>query len=220
MIQFENITVKEADKTILRNITFTVTDNEKVVLYGRSGSGKTTILRTLLGGHRPVEGQIRLNGQLVDKHSIGSIRKQIAYIGQEPVLGDGTIRDVLLLPFRFKANAMHHPDNSKLSLALERVGLPASLLHTDSATVSGGEKQRVVVARALLLNKNVFCIDEATSALDIASAEIIISLFRDKQFTILSVSHDPRWLAIAEKFITIDNGIVKEISTDRSKFIH
>lgn len=216
MIEFQNVTVRDQGKTILKNITFTITKHEKTVLYGKSGSGKSTILYTLLGGHILLEGSIKFDGCLVNRHSINNVRSCIAFIGQEPFLGEGTIEHVLLLPFTFKVNAMHLPNRLTLSRILDQVGLPDSLLDCDAASVSGGEKQRIAVARALLLKKDVFLIDEATSALDFNSAEIIISLFRDERFTILSVSHDPRWLTIANRFIKIDNGTIVSDSRDRS----
>jgi putative ABC transport system ATP-binding protein len=144
-------------------------------------------------------------------------RTSIAYIGQEPFLGDGTVEDALLLPFNFKANSMHRPSRSTLIDTLELIGLPDAILSSTTDTISGGEKQRIAVARSLLLNKSVFCIDEVTSALDLDSAEKITSLFRNKPATILSVSHDSRWFNIADRYIEINNGTVNSNTTDRSK---
>ncbi len=217
MIEFRNVAVQEQGKTILHDLTFSVSNGEKVILYGRSGSGKTTILRALLGGHHLSNGEILFKGNKLDKRSLGAIRTSIAYIGQEPVLGDGTVKDALLLPTTFKANAAQKPDYKALVSCLEQVGLSQSLLESDVSGVSGGEKQRIAVARALLLKKTVFCIDEVTSALDPASVETIISLFRAKEFTILSVSHDQRWFEIAERFIKIENGTIVQDTRDRSK---
>ena len=214
MIEFQNVTVEQG-KTILRDLSFTIKKQEKAVLYGPSGSGKSTILRTLLGGYHPVRGRIIFDGLPVDKNSIHVIRKKIAYIGQEPVLGETTVEHALLLPFTFKANALYRPDKSALISALERVGLPSSILSSETASVSGGEKQRIAVARVLLLDKKVFCIDEITSALDSGSVDSVLSLFRDEQITILSVSHDPRWLDIANRFIKIDNGTVVDDTRER-----
>ena len=62
LIEFQNVTVKEQQNTILKNVTFSVSKGDKVVIYGKSGSGKTTILTTLLGGHKPLEGVVKFNG--------------------------------------------------------------------------------------------------------------------------------------------------------------
>lgn len=215
MIEFENVTVTEQRKKILQNISFTIEKNEKAVIHGKSGSGKSTIIRTLLGGHRILEGNVRFEGCMLSRHSIREIRTRVAFIGQEPFLGQGTVEEVLLLPFTFRVNIAQRPDRPALCRVLERVGLSDSVLRCDAATVSGGEKQRIAVARALLMKKSVFCIDEATSALDSVSAETISSLFRNEDFTILSVSHDPRWLSIAGRFIQIDSGEIVADTTDR-----
>ncbi len=215
IIEFQNVTVKEQGKIILKDISFAISRGEKTVLWGKSGSGKSTILRTLLGGYSISEGSIRVDGLVLDRNSVNLIRNKIAYIGQEPVLGIGTVKQAMMFPFNFKANISIKPDASKLVQILQRVGLPGSLLGVDASTVSGGEKQRIAVARALLLQKKIFCIDEATSALDSDSAQIVVSLFRDEDCSILSVSHDPRWFAIARRFLRIDNGKIVQDTTTR-----
>lgn len=217
LIEFQNVTVKEQQNTILKNVTFSVSKGDKVVIYGKSGSGKTTILTTLLGGHKPLEGVVKYNGIIMNRESIHKIRTSIAFIGQEPVLGDGTVEDVLTFPFEFKANHPNKPDKNALIESLEKVGLSQSLFNSSVSGISGGEKQRIAIARALLLKKNVFCIDEATSALDTHSAEIIVSIFKNKEFTVLSVSHDSRWFNIASRFIKIDNGQIVDNTDDRTK---
>ena len=216
MIKFNNVTIQEQEKTILHGVTFSVEKGEKVVFYGKSGSGKTTILHALLGGHRLTEGYIKFNGILLDKNSIKTVRTSIAYIGQEPVLGEGTVEQVLLLPFSFKAHATNLPNQSTLVNALEHVGLSTLILSTNVSNVSGGEKQRIAIARALLLKNEVFCIDEVTSALDIDSAEVVLSLFKNSRYTVISVSHDPRWFSATDRFIKIDNGTIISDTYDRS----
>ncbi|MBN1602637.1 MAG: ATP-binding cassette domain-containing protein [Chitinispirillaceae bacterium] len=217
MIEFKDVAVQERGKTILHNVTFTVTEREKVIFYGKSGSGKTTILRTLMGGHSVSEGEIIFNGKKLDKHSLFSVRTSIAYIGQEPVFSEGTVKEALLFPFNFKANAALIPSHSEQINILTKVGLPQQILESDVTGISGGEKQRVAVARALLLKKTVFCIDEVTSALDPFSAETITALFSSKEFTILSVSHDPRWFSIADRFIKIESGTIVLDTQNRSE---
>lgn len=217
LIEFQNVTVKEQQNTILKNVTFSVSKGDKVVIYGKSGSGKTTILTTLLGGHKPLEGVVKYNGIILNRESIHKIRTSIAFIGQEPILGEGTVENVLLFPFNFRANYPNKPDKNALIESLEKAGLSQSLLNSNVSGISGGEKQRIAIARALLLNKNVFCIDEATSALDSQSAELIVSVFQNKEFTVLSVSHDPRWFNIASRFIKIDNGQIIDDTDDRTK---
>lgn len=217
IIEFQNVTVREQGKIILKDISFAISRGEKAVLYGKSGSGKSTILRALLGGYSFFEGSIRVDGLVLDRNSVNLIRKKIAYIGQEPVLGLGTVKEVMMLPFNFKANTSIKPDSSKLVELLQRVGLPGSLLDADASTVSGGEKQRIAVVRALLLQKKIFCIDEATSALDSDSAQIIVSLFKDEDCSILSVSHDRRWFVIAQRFLKIDKGEIIQDTRTRSE---
>jgi putative ABC transport system ATP-binding protein len=122
------------------------------------------------------------------------------------------VRDALLLPFTYRANRHQIPDRTRIVSTLEKLRLDPSILDSEASVVSGGEKQRVVIARALLLNKQVFLADEVTSALDPESTEAVLHLFRDPAYTLLSVSHDPDWFSLCSLFIQIDQGRVVDIS--------
>ncbi|MBD3316326.1 MAG: ATP-binding cassette domain-containing protein, partial [Chitinivibrionales bacterium] len=150
MIAFDSVTVRAGATTLLHDITFSMEKGEKVVIGGPTGSGKSTILMTLLGAHVPAKGTIRFNGIPLSPATVGTIRKQVAYIAQEPVLGTGLVREGLLLPFSFKANRHRQPSVDQINATLSRLLLPPAILDRDIALISGGEKQRIAIARALL----------------------------------------------------------------------
>jgi putative ABC transport system ATP-binding protein len=195
LIRFDRVTVAVRGKVLLSNVSFAVERGEKAVFRGRSGSGKSTVLKALLGLYPVVEGAIYFQGRPLDPTAARDIRTRAAYIGQEPVLGAETVREALLLPFRYKAHRGHAPAEALLIEMLSGLRLPGDILDFECRRMSGGEKQRVALARALLLRKNLYLLDEVTSALDGESKQAVLEMFADSNLTVLSVAHDPDWIA-------------------------
>ncbi|MBD3345712.1 MAG: ATP-binding cassette domain-containing protein [Chitinivibrionales bacterium] len=215
MIAFDNVTVNVSDTILLKEIRFTVETGEKTIIGGPSGSGKSTILLTLMGAYAPSSGHVLFNGEIITAQNVTSVRKAVAFIAQEPVLGTGSVREGLLLPFTFKANKHAYPSNEQISEILERLKLPLEILDRDTALVSGGEKQRIAIARALLAGKDIFIVDEITSALDETSNRIVLDLFLQPKFTVLAVSHHPQWLERFDKVITMEHGTITSVHRNR-----
>jgi len=205
MIAFHNITVQVHGQTLLKTANLQVEPGDKVVLRGPSGCGKSSLLKCAVGAMPLAGGSIHLDGQELSSQTVAAIRSRIAFIGQEPILGAERVRDALLLPFHFKTHREHHPSKERIAEQLHRLHLTTDILEKPCARVSGGEKQRVAIARALLLDKSIFLADEITSALDPESrAAVIGELFR-VGITLLSVSHDPEWMAKGTRIIDIRN---------------
>jgi putative ABC transport system ATP-binding protein len=221
VVRFDEVTVTYDGKTIIHDVSFNIRKNEKVVFYGKSGSGKSTILTTTLGAHIPSRGTVFFNGEPVSPLNILNTRRAIAFIGQEPVLGAEKIRDALLLPFSYRANRGMIPTEEKIAQTLEELHLKEDILSRDASVVSGGEKQRIAIARALLQDKMIFLLDEVTSALDPESKVAVLELFRKDVYTIISVSHDPDWFETSCKFIKVENGKISRVSgsPDKSAFV-
>lgn len=213
LIQFDRVSVSINRKTLLNNLSFRLGEGEKAVFRGKSGSGKSTVLKTLLGVHPLSSGEIRFHGSPLDKVAIAAIRRCAAYIGQEPMLGAKTVREALLLPFQFKAHHDAKPSEAQIIAALGRLHLPAEMLEQDCARVSGGEKQRIALARALLLGKSLYLLDEVTSALDEESKKAVFELLAAPGLAILSVAHDAEWIARCGRVLDLENGtLVREES--------
>jgi putative ABC transport system ATP-binding protein len=208
------MTLNVAQQTLLEETSLLVAPGDKVVIRGASGSGKSSLLKSVAGAIPLEGGSVRVNGDELSAETLASIRSHIAFIGQEPVLGAESVRDALLLPFTFKAHRGNQPDEGRIAELLGRLKLPPGILGKESKRISGGEKQRIAIARALLLNKRIFLADEVTSALDPESkAAVMGELFRPGT-TLLSVSHDPDWLGGCNRVVEIDNKKLRESVAD------
>lgn len=206
-LEIQNLTVRYDGRAVLDRLTLLCAPGEKVVLRGQSGCGKTTVLRCVLGFVVPDEGEIRVEGRAVTNHSVWDVRRRMAYVGQEPDLGAGTVRAAIEQPFSYRANE-HLREN--LSLAhglLDCLRLSPSVLDQEIDTISGGEKQRIGLVSALLLERPVLLLDEASSALDEESASAMADLLRSRSdLTVLAVSHNVAWASFADRTVELPGG--------------
>jgi putative ABC transport system ATP-binding protein len=211
IIRFDHVSVSVYEKTILSDISFSLFPGQKAVLCGKSGSGKSSVLRALLGLHPITSGTVYFQEQPLSSSSVQAIRSHTAYIGQEPMLGAETVREALLLPFQFKTHRGHRPTEAQLIEVLHRLQLPSDILSRESNRVSGGEKQRIALARGLLLGKKLYLLDEVTSALDAQSKQVVFDVFSDPNLTVLSVAHDPEWLELCDTIFELEAGRLTQV---------
>ena len=210
MLEFRNISLKAHNHNLLRSACLHIGKGDKAVVRGPSGCGKSSLLKCAVGAVPLDEGEVHIDGMELKAATVSCIRSRIAFIGQEPVLGTVQVRDALLLPFRFKVHQGSMPNPTRIGEVLEQLRLPEDILTKSCTHISGGEKQRIVIARALLLDKNIFLADEVTSALDPESKTAVIGELFHPDITLLSVSHDPDWIKTCGRVIDFDNGQLRE----------
>lgn len=211
LIRFDQVSVTAHNKTILSGLSFALFPGEQAVFCGKSGSGKSSVLRTLLGLNTLSSGTVYFQEKPLTPISVQTIRSCAAYIGQEPMLGAESVREALLLPFQYKTHRDHLPTEAQLIEVLDRLQLPTAILSCDSTRISGGEKQRVALARGLLLGKQLYLLDEVTSALDAESKRAVFDVFSDPQLTVLSVAHDPEWLGHCGIIFELEAGRLTQV---------
>ena len=146
---------------------------ERAVLTGRSGSGKSLLLRTLCGLDRPDEGHIHHRGSPVVASDLPRFRARVTYVQQRPVLIPGTVLDNLELPLRFHVNAERGPQRRRATALLAQMGKSTEFLEQRASVLSGGEAQIVGLVRALLLEPDVLLLDEPTAHLDAETTECV-----------------------------------------------
>jgi putative ABC transport system ATP-binding protein len=211
ILRFDHVSVTAQGKTLLSGISFALFPGEKAALSGKSGSGKTSVLKTLLGLYPLAHGTVYFQEKPLTPLSVRTVRSCAAYIGQEPVLGAESVREALLLPFHFKSHRGHKPTQAQLSGVLERLRLPLDILNRNSNRISGGEKQRIALARGLLLGKQLYLLDEVTSALDDESKQAVFDVFSDSSLTVLSVAHETEWLERCGMVLELDAGRLTQV---------
>jgi ABC-type methionine transport system ATPase subunit len=173
-------------------VSFRLARGEALVLVGPSGSGKSTLLRALNRLVEPTSGALRFAGRDVRAIDPCELRRRVALVMQTPVMFEGTVEENLRA--RPKGTAGDFSER-RLSEVVVEVGLEAAVLGRDAASLSGGEKQRVTIARALLRDPDVFLLDEPTSALDPPNAALVVDavarLREQRGLTIVAVTHQP-----------------------------
>ncbi|MBV8325457.1 ABC transporter ATP-binding protein [Chryseobacterium sp.] len=218
-LEFKNVSFKHqtAQYKALNNISFEVRNGETIAFVGPSGSGKSTLVKLLVGLYRPQEGNIlynKINGKEFD---FDELRNQIGFVTQDTQLFAGTIRENLLF-VNPKAT------ETELQIALQKSSCTSLLQRAEKGIetvigegglkLSGGEKQRIAIARALLRKPHLLIFDEATSALDSITEEEITSTIKDisrekEQITVL-IAHRLSTIMHADKIYVLERGQVVE----------
>lgn len=192
MIKFDNIHLSFNGKSVIRDLSLKIENGEKVVVSGKSGSGKSSLLAMVLGFIQPDSGQVLFDGIPVDEKTAWDVRKRIACIDQDVSLGAGTVQELLVFASDLKANAHLGFTSDELMELLE---LDSDLLQKNIKELSGGERQRMAVVIAVLLNRDVFFLDEVTASLDKHLKRKVADYFLGRgDWTCVIVSHDPVWL--------------------------
>ncbi|WP_305842594.1 ABC transporter ATP-binding protein [Photobacterium leiognathi] len=180
-----------------------IKQGQHLAISGVSGCGKSSLLQVIAGLKAPQSGNVTFNNQLIDVKALNFWRQNICYFPQQAVMGGECIRDVLHLPWSLRAITHLPVPSDELCLsALSQAGITV-LLDKSIDTLSGGEKQRVAIARGILMQRNVWLMDEPTSALDPAGRDKIIQLLAELSMIYISVSHDPIWLKGATQVHTM-----------------
>jgi putative ABC transport system ATP-binding protein len=182
-------------KEVFRNLSFEIKLGEKVVISGKSGSGKSSLFSMLLGFIEPGKGEVTFDGIPVDEKNAWDIRKKTAYIDQDVSIGSGKILDTLDFVSGLKTNARLDHTNEKINDLLEYFELNSDVIYKNIEELSGGERQRLSIVISILLERNIFLLDEVTSALDKHLKNKVVDYFVDrKDWSCLIISHDPVWL--------------------------
>ncbi len=180
-----------------------IKQGQHLAISGVSGCGKSSLLQVIAGLKAPQSGTVTFNKQLIEVKALNFWRQNICYFPQQAVMGGECVRDVLHLPWRLRAITHLPVPSDELCLsALSQAGITV-LLDKSIDTLSGGEKQRVAIARGMLMQRNVWLMDGPTSALDPAGRDRIIQLLSELSIICVSVSHDPVWLSKASQIHTM-----------------
>lgn len=216
MLSCENLTFRysRSGNEVLRGLSLELEQGQIGIVLGKNGSGKTTLFKNILGIHNPKTGKIRLDGKNLQKMSRRERAQRIAYVPQDIRFGDLTVFDSVLLGrishFGFQPGKEDYVAVEKI---LTDMGLE-SFAQRSVEELSGGERQKIAIARAMAQEPLLMIFDEPTGNLDIANEQLIIQeakkLAREKNISILSSLHDiNQALSFGDKFFFLKEGVVK-----------
>ncbi len=214
-VSIDNLNFSYEEKPTLVDINLNVNKGEFVALVGKSGSGKSTLAKLLLGLYQTDNGTIKLFGNSIQELSNQEWRKNIAYVSQNAVLFDGSIRDNILYGRQDATEEMVVEAAKKANAHELILGLQDGYDYNvgeNGSNLSGGQRQRIALARAILKDAKIMVIDEGTSALDKESEEIVqesIQKLRG-QWTIIQIIHNLNMIKDVDKVYVMEDGkIVK-----------
>lgn len=212
-IELKDVFFSYKGEEVLKEVRLTINKGDNIAIVGGSGSGKSTLLDLIIGLNRPDQGQIKIDGVLLDKQTLQNWRSQIGFIPQQVYLFDGTILEnvcfgrkvdrILLEKVLKKANIF--------SFLQSRQGVE-TLVGEGGVQLSGGQKQRIAIARALYGEPEILVLDEATSALDNKTEQKIMSEIYEvcQKKTLIIVAHRLSTIKNCDKVYEIKKGIVTE----------
>lgn len=219
-LRFENVTFKHltAHTNALDHVSFEVKEGETVAFVGPSGSGKTTLVKLLVGLYNPSRGTIYYNNLPSDEINIEELRTQIGFVTQDTQLFSGTIKENLLF-------AQPNTTDEQIMNALNKAACQTLLARAENGIdtiigeggikISGGEKQRLSIARALLRDPKIFVFDEATSALDSLTEEEITNTVKDVtaqgNYITVMIAHRLSTVMHADRIFVLEQGKIIEV---------
>lgn len=212
ILQFQDVYYKSEGNDILNGISLSVDEGEFLTITGPSGSGKSTILKLINDLISPTSGYIFYRGKSLCSYDPVALRKDVCLCFQMPYLFNSTVYDNLTFPFSIRKADV---DIDIIKDKIKMFNLEEDFLYKDIRNLSGGEKQRIALARALIFKPDILLLDEITSALDeknVHTVETNITQLNSQGVTVLWVTHDPSQARrIGTKNIQINKGRVSEV---------
>ncbi len=216
MLELRSLTLAYSDRPLFSGLDYDVKAGELVGITGESGTGKTSLLRAIVGVIPITAGTIEVCGLPLDVHHIHAIRQKIAYVPQElqPPAEDGAALIALTHALAFNRALLASQPTSpaghltpQLPQLLASLAIDPALLSLEASKLSGGQRQRILLAAALALPKPLLLLDEPTSALDEENSQrVALALLRachEEGRAALVVSHDPVFLRFCDKVLTL-----------------
>ena len=213
-VQVRSLSKAFGEQTVLKEINLEVAQGETVSVLGRSGTGKSVLLKLIIGLHKPDSGSIRIHGKEVtalSTDSLNEVRRKIGFLFQQAALYDSlTVEENVAFPLRRNLKISAVERKERVRELLSSVGMDQDA-HKMPAEISGGMQKRVGLARALALEPDILLFDEPTAGLDpITAAEIddlILRLQKERKMTSVIVTHDIRGAhAVSDRLALMRDG--------------
>jgi subfamily B ATP-binding cassette protein MsbA len=214
-ICFDNVSFSYGDKLVLRNVSLNVESGQMVALVGRSGSGKTTLTNLLLRFYDPTDGVIRIGGIDLKDAAMKDLRSQMAVVTQEVILFNDTIRNNIAVG-KSGATDKEIEQAARHAFAhdfiMEKPHGYDTLVGEKGTLISGGQRQRLAIARAILKDAPILVLDEATSSLDTEAERVVQAALDElmKGRTTICIAHRLSTIQHADRIIVMESGEIVE----------
>jgi ATP-binding cassette subfamily B protein RaxB len=214
-IEVRNLSFRygDAEPWVLRNLDFTIAPGESIAIAGPSGCGKTTLMKVLLGLLPPTEGEVRVGGVRIEQLGVRQYRQLVGAVMQEDQLLAGSIGENIAF-FDVRPDSKRIEECARIAAVHEDImAMPmgyAMLIGDMGTAISGGQKQRLLLARALYKQPKLLFLDEATSHLDVQRESIVNAGVRDLKLTRVIVAHRPQTIASADRVIVLEGGSIRQ----------
>jgi putative ABC transport system ATP-binding protein len=193
LFALHGVSQERGGRKVLEQVTLDLPAQGLVALIGPSGAGKSSLIRLLDRLDDPVEGSVQFRGAPIRALPVRELRRQVGFVFQAPMMFPGTVAENLRAAARFAAMSPDDTTDAALGALLDAVELDQEYLAREAGRLSGGEQQRVSIARALVTSPAVLLLDEPTSALDPEVAERLMRtvsrLSREQKLSIVMVTH-------------------------------
>ncbi|MFD9971418.1 NHLP family bacteriocin export ABC transporter peptidase/permease/ATPase subunit [Streptomyces sp. NPDC059011] len=214
-VTLENVTFgySPLDKPLLTGFSLSVGPGSQVALVGGSGSGKSTVSRLIAGLYSPWEGVIRIDGRRLDEIPRGALAASVSFVDQDVFLFEGTVRDNVVLwdpSITDEAVVDALKDAELYDVVARRPGGVHGRVEQDGRNFSGGQRQRLEIARALVRRPSVLVLDEVTSALDADTEHLIIDNLRRRGCACVVIAHRLSTVRDSDEIVVLDHGTVVE----------
>ena len=222
-IEFKNVSFAYSKDNVLNNINFIINPGERIGFVGSSGSGKSTIFKLLTKLYSLEEGHILIDGEDINNISNKALRKNISLIPQNPYIFNFSVLDNLKI-------GNLDASNDEVKEACKKADIYDVIMDLDDkfntfvgeggVMLSGGEKQRLAIARTLLKKSNIILFDEATSALDNVTQDKVQKAIYglDKDKTILIIAHRLSTVNKCDRIVVVDDGNIVDIGTHKELY--
>ncbi|MEU7065671.1 NHLP family bacteriocin export ABC transporter peptidase/permease/ATPase subunit [Streptomyces sp. NPDC046161] len=214
-VELEHVTFgyNPLDAPLLKDFSLTVGPGRQVALVGGSGSGKSTVSRLMSGLHAPWEGAIRIDGMRLEDIPRGALAASVSFVDQDVFLFEGTVRDNVALwdpsiPDEAVIAALR--DAAVYDVVACRAGGIHSRVEQDGRNFSGGQRQRLEIARALVRRPSVLVLDEVTSALDAVTERTVMDSLRRRGCACVVIAHRLSTVRDSDEIVVLDRGTVVE----------
>ena len=211
MIEINHISYGYESEKVLHNFTLQIKDGEFLAILGKNGSGKSTLAKLLTGIYIPDEGNILINGFNTKNDEIWEIRKKLGVVFQNPedqFVGNTPHEDMSFILENYNIKNTHHKYDKIIDMCLKKVSLEHKKF-SNTNSFSGGEKQKLALATALLLSPNLIILDEASSMLDPYSRKELLELIKelnDAGTTVIYITHMLEEVTYAKRCILLNSG--------------